>query len=386
MFQHWEDMASHQHTTTYYQDRSGTLSSFFKSNEAVMPRVCMLGRKGVGMNSLVHRYVYNEFDTRARGGALLSKIDMGIATLANRKSMKISICSFLKNHIEENLFVSQIIRLGGYGVKLHDILPFAECILFVFDLTDKSTLFATLELFRMARTQNQSFVPLLVGTKYDLFADKSNGDKVDMAWRVWTIVKAMNAPLIYTSAKNGDNVKNVFRMIMHKSLDVPSDDIEQKHDELNEALIYCPRSVTESICIVFGYIRCIAPGCEHDVPFNDISNVVLMFYANIGGRYNKEYVTESSEWKEKIEEIEMIGMVGNSLTKLPAELRFKPGDIVKMVQLKSKKEWNGKYATIIGAFSKQKKRWPVQINFGDRASASLQVKNLRVHQLGHGWI
>merc|ERR1712232_1216397 len=147
----------------------------------------------------------------------------------------------------------------------------------------------------------------------------------------------------------------------YKSLDVPANDIEQKHDELNDALIYCPRSVTESICIVQGYIRCCTSKCEWDaVPVDDISNVVLMFYANIGGGYTKEYVTESSEWKEKIQMIEMIERIRNSFTQLPAELRFKPGDIVKIVQLKSKKEWNGKYATIIGAFNKQKKRWPVQ--------------------------
>jgi len=342
----------------------------------------MLGQKGFNMHHLVQRYAQNWIHADNEESPSYSTCDMRIGGLSMDISMRISVCSFHKRHIEEQLYTSQINRIG-FGVKLNHVLAVAECILFVFDLTDDSSLFATLELFRLARTQNQSFVPLLVGTKYDLFACQPNGDKVDMAWRVWTVAKAMNAPLIYTSAKNGDNVKNVFRMIMYKSLGLPPDDIEQKHDELNEALIYCPRSVTESICIVYGYVRCIGP--EQHVLVNDISNVVLMFYASIGGTYQRDYTTESSEWKDKVEEVRMIERIGNSFAKLPEELRFKPGDIVKMVQLKSKKGWNGQYATIIGAFSKQKKRWPVQINFGDRASAALQVKNLRMHQPGHGW-
>ena len=75
-----------------------------------------------------------------------------------------------------------------------------------------------------------------------------------------------------------------------------------------------------------------------------------------------------------------------SQDKLPAELRFRKGDIVKMVQLKSKKKWNGKYATIIGTFNRQKNRWPVEISFDDKANALLQVKNLRIHKTGPGWI
>eukprot|EP01084_Bolivina_argentea_P144982 254254_1 len=75
-----------------------------------------------------------------------------------------------------------------------------------------------------------------------------------------------------------------------------------------------------------------------------------------------------------------------SQAKLPVELQFRHGDAVKMVQLKSKKKWNGKLATIIGPFNKQKKRWPLRINFADNAQALLQPKNIRLHKQGSGWI
>lgn len=75
-----------------------------------------------------------------------------------------------------------------------------------------------------------------------------------------------------------------------------------------------------------------------------------------------------------------------SQSKLPKELQFRKGDIVKMVQLKSKKKWNGKLATIIGPFNKEKQRWPIEINFDDKQHALLQSKNLRIHKQGIEWI
>ena len=57
--------------------------------------------------------------------------------------------------------------------------------------------------------------------------------------------------------------------------------------------------------------------------------------------------------------------------------KFIKGDIVKIVGLKSKPHWNGKTATIIGKFIPDKKRWPIQINTGDKSKALLKTSNLR---------
>ena len=62
------------------------------------------------------------------------------------------------------------------------------------------------------------------------------------------------------------------------------------------------------------------------------------------------------------------------------ELKLQQGDTVKMKGLKSKSEWNGKLATIIGDIVKEKNRWPIQINFGDKSKALLQTKNLEFRQ------
>eukprot|EP01084_Bolivina_argentea_P041866 77283_1 len=60
------------------------------------------------------------------------------------------------------------------------------------------------------------------------------------------------------------------------------------------------------------------------------------------------------------------------------ESEFGKGDVVKMVGLKSKPQWNGKLATINGPFNKEKGRWPIQISFGNAMRALLQTKNLKL--------
>merc|ERR1712130_521963 len=77
-------------------------------------------------------------------------------------------------------------------------------------------------------------------------------------------------------------------------------DIEQKHDELNEALLEWPRSTEQSVQIVYGYIRCCSYECDWDcVPVDETSNIILMFYANICvGGYYKEYRAEAKKIRE----------------------------------------------------------------------------------------
>ena len=58
------------------------------------------------------------------------------------------------------------------------------------------------------------------------------------------------------------------------------------------------------------------------------------------------------------------------------ENRFTKGDIVKIVGLKSKQNWNDKLATIIGEFIADKRRWPIQMNTEDKSRALLKTGNL----------
>ena len=64
----------------------------------------------------------------------------------------------------------------------------AVAILFMFDLTRKSTLNSIKEWYRQVRGFNKTAIPFLVGTKYDQFIDLSFQDQIEItqqAKEIW---------------------------------------------------------------------------------------------------------------------------------------------------------------------------------------------------------
>eukprot|EP01083_Nonionella_stella_P224110 798047_1 len=57
---------------------------------------------------------------------------------------------------------------------------------------------------------------------------------------------------------------------------------------------------------------------------------------------------------------------------------FKKGCMVKLIDLQSKSSWNGKYATIIGSFVKDKRRWPIRLH-EEQYTALIKTSNLILH-------
>jgi len=60
----------------------------------------------------------------------------------------------------------------------------AEAILFMFDLTRKSTLISVKEWFRQVREHTKTARPFLIGTKYDLFAQKEQEEQEEITKQV----------------------------------------------------------------------------------------------------------------------------------------------------------------------------------------------------------
>ena len=67
---------------------------------------------------------------------------------------------------------------------------------------------------------------------------------------------------------------------------------------------------------------------------------------------------------------------------------YHEGDIVLVHGLKSKPEWNGKKAKVIGEFQWQQARYPIQIieNTDQDLSALLKPINLKVKILIHSFL
>jgi GTP-binding protein of the ras superfamily involved in termination of M-phase len=101
----------------------------------------------------------------------------------------------------------------------------AVAILFMFDLTRKSTLNSIKEWYRQGRGFNKTAIPFLVGTKYDHFVNFPREDQEEISnqvssslfvsYSILTLIqarrfaKAMRASLIFSSTSHSINVQKV---------------------------------------------------------------------------------------------------------------------------------------------------------------------------------
>lgn len=127
--------------------------------------------------------------------------------------------------------------LGGQR-EFVNMLPLvcndAVAILFMFDLTRKSTLNSIKEWYRQGRGFNKTAIPILVGTKYDHFVNFPPQDQEEISNQVRSsrqcsridsnqdqarrFAKAMRAALIFSSTSHSINVQKVCHIIRHLSL------------------------------------------------------------------------------------------------------------------------------------------------------------------------
>lgn len=120
--------------------------------------------------------------------------------------------------------------LGGQR-EFVNMLPLvcndAVAILFMFDLTRKSTLNSIKEWYRQGRGFNKTAIPFLVGTKYDTFVNFPREEQEEISNQVRSssctylqltrlttsqakrFAKAMKASLIFSSTSHSINVQKV---------------------------------------------------------------------------------------------------------------------------------------------------------------------------------
>lgn len=96
----------------------------------------------------------------------------------------------------------------------------AVAVLFVFDLTRRSTLMSMKEWYRQVRGLNKTAFPFLVGTKFDTFVRTEAAEQEAVIKQARKYAKAMKAPLIFTSASVGINVQKIFKLVFSKVFNV----------------------------------------------------------------------------------------------------------------------------------------------------------------------
>ncbi len=134
-------------------------------------KIGMLGDSQIGKTSLMVKYVENTFDEDYIQ-------TLGVNFMEKTITLKNTDITF------------SIWDLGGQK-EFVNMLPLvcndAVAILFMFDLTRKSTLNSVKEWYRQARGFNKTAVPFLVGTKYDQFVGLGKEEQEEISTQVLAI-------------------------------------------------------------------------------------------------------------------------------------------------------------------------------------------------------
>lgn len=172
--------------------------------QQVMVKVGLIGDAQIGKTSLMVKYVNNTFD------------DDYIQTLG---------VNFLEKsvNIRNTQITFSIWDLGGQR-EFINMLPLvcndAAALVFMFDLTRKSTLNSVRNWYRQARGFNRTAVPLLVGTKFDMFYEMSDQEQLEITEQAKKYAQAMKAPLVFCSTAMGINVQKLFKIVLAKTFDL----------------------------------------------------------------------------------------------------------------------------------------------------------------------
>eukprot|EP01084_Bolivina_argentea_P296795 511211_1 len=256
---------------------------FKEKKNKVVVKVGMLGDSQIGKTTLMVKYIEDKYD------------EDYIETLG---------VNFMEKTINlKNVDVTISIWIPQPGDGLHSwsswmslVCSDAKVIIFVFDLTNKMSLFSVKRYYKEARRENKCFMPFLVGTKYDLYEENDKEFNIDITRQARKFASKMRSPLIYCSSLAGINVKKIFKLMIAKVFDLKPR-MKEVHS-IDDAIFEWTKdgNTKEMICIVYGYIRQVKNlyKWKYEIPIEDFSNIVLLFYANvvIGGN-NKEYKLES---------------------------------------------------------------------------------------------
>ncbi|KAF1345835.1 septum-promoting GTP-binding protein 1 [Delphinella strobiligena] len=175
-----------------------------QKNASVVIKVGMVGDAQIGKTSLMVKYVEGSWD------------EDYIQTLGvNFMEKTISI--------RNTEITFSIWDLGGQR-EFVNMLPLvcndAVAILFMFDLTRKSTLNSIKEWYRQGRGFNKTAIPFLVGTKYDHFVNFPKEEQEEISMQAKRFAKAMKASLIFSSTSHSINVQKIFKIVLSKAFDL----------------------------------------------------------------------------------------------------------------------------------------------------------------------
>ncbi len=157
-------------------------------------KVCLLGEFAVGKTSLVRRFVYDLFDDRY------------ISTIGVRVSRKTVAVPIEEQLAELTLMVWDLAGSEEFNRVSMSYLRGAAGAILVYDLTRANTFDQLYNYVLSLYKVNPHAKVVLAGNKLDL-VDRHQMD----TGKAEKLATELNAPLFFTSARQGEEVDNLFR-------------------------------------------------------------------------------------------------------------------------------------------------------------------------------
>lgn len=187
-----------------------------QKNASVVIKVGMVGDAQIGKTSLMVKYVEGSWDEdyiQTLGTPSHTSPSTPSSPLTRKSCGNIGVNFMEKTISIRNTEITfSIWDLGGQR-EFVNMLPLvcndAVAILFMFDLTRKSTLNSIKEWYRQGRGFNKTAIPFLVGTKYDHFVNFPREEQEEISLQARRFAKAMKASLIFSSTSHSINVQKV---------------------------------------------------------------------------------------------------------------------------------------------------------------------------------
>ncbi|KAG2637402.1 septum-promoting GTP-binding protein 1-like [Panicum virgatum] len=169
-------------------------------------KVSLLGDCQIGKTSFMVKYVGD--DGEEQNGLQMTGLNLMDKTMAVRGAR----------------IAYSIWDVAG-DIQAVDHIPIAckgaVAILYMFDLTSRCTLNNILDWYERARKWNKTAIPILIGTKFDDFAQIP----LEMQWAIVNqaraYARAMKATLFFSSATHNINVNKIFKFIAAKLFNLP---------------------------------------------------------------------------------------------------------------------------------------------------------------------
>ena len=159
-------------------------------------KICLVGEEGVGKTSLIHRFVSGAFDeTYIRTlGAVVSKMTVALGSMQGRP---VQVDMMILDIMGKRTFLQLFKEAYFHGAK---------GVLAVFDMTRQASLRDMSKWIDGVRDSVGPIPVYALGNKTDLTARREVNPE-DAA----NILRSYECPVLYTSAKTGDNVEQAFQ-------------------------------------------------------------------------------------------------------------------------------------------------------------------------------